>query len=269
MSLRRSTRSARMALALMIGVTTLMGAVPAAAVSNGVPDDDHPNVACILGQRPDGSFVGCGTGQLIAPDVVLLAAHEFPVLEGLGATSFFASFDPIVDLENPDVYAAAAVVSSPGFNPVSFQGQDLAVMLLDEPVAGVTPIDLPAVGLLDELRVGGALKTEPFVVVGYGLDCTGLSAAQCVPSFDSTRRFATEQVISLRPERFMVLGNNDATGFGGPCFGDSGSPHFLGDSNVSVGVTSNISGGCVNAVAVTRLDTPSARAFLGQFVDMP
>jgi hypothetical protein len=48
-------------------------------------------------QGPDGSFVGCGTGQLIAPHVVLVAAHEFPVLAGLGATRFFLSFEPTVD----------------------------------------------------------------------------------------------------------------------------------------------------------------------------
>jgi hypothetical protein len=261
----------RLAVALGLTVALIVAAPsPAQAVSNGELDgDDHPNVACLLGQRADGTFVGCGTGQLIGPRVVLVAAHEFAVLRGLGATRYFVSFDPVVDPASSRLYEAASIHIAPSFNPISFAGLDLAVVQLSTRVAGVTPIALPAEGALDRLAEQGSLSGQDFVIVGYGRDCTGSSPSACVPAFDTTRRFAKEHVISLHGDRFSVQANSAATGTGGACFGDSGSPHFLGDSNVSVGVTRSISGGCNAVVDVTRLDTPAARAFIGEFVALP
>jgi hypothetical protein len=245
-------------------------ASPGGAVTNGELDGAaHPNVACVIGQRSDGSFVGCGTGQLIAPNVVLVAAHEFPVLEGQGATRFFVSFEPAVDFASSKLFPAASIEVAPSFNPVSFEGLDLAVLVLSKPVRRVSPIELPAEGVLDELKAAGSLGDQPFVVVGYGVDCVGVSPAQCVPAFDTVRRAAPEAVVSVHADEFTVQANAEATGLGAPCFGDSGSPHFLGDSDVSVGVTGWIAGACNDATRVTRLDTAAARAFLGRFVALP
>jgi hypothetical protein len=63
--------------------------------------------------------------------------------------------------------------------------------------------------------------------------------------------------------------NENATGDGGLCFGDSGSPQFLTGSWMVISVTS---GGDVNCRANNydyRLDTPQARQFLGQFLALP
>jgi hypothetical protein len=113
----------------------------------------------------------------------------------------------------------------------------------------------------------GVLSERRFIVVGYGEDCT--STVPCLPGFDTTRKFATEQLISLQRDTLKVQTNTAATGEGGPCFGDSGSPHFLGRSNISVAVTHLPTGNCNGAVSATRLDSPSARSFLDEFVALP
>ena len=51
----------------------------------------------------------------------------------------------------------------------------------------------------------------------------------------------------------LLLSNNASTG--GTCFGDSGGPNFLGDSNVIAGVTSfGINGNCAGTGGVYRVD---------------
>ena len=241
---------------------------PASAISNGAADGTtHGNVACVLGQRDDGSFVGCGTGQLISPTVVLVAAHEFGVLTGLGATSYAVAFAPHVDPATSRLYHVARTAIDPAFNPVSLSGEDLGVLVLSERVRGFAPVELPRAGLLDEMQREGSLSTQSFTVVGYGVDCT--ATVPCPPHFDATRRAAGEAFNSLQSSSMKFQTNNAATGTGGICFGDSGSPHFLGNSNVSVGLTHLPTGNCNAAVSATRLDTPSARAFLGRFVQLP
>ena len=58
---------------------------------------------------------------------------------------------------------------------------------------------------------------------------------------------------------------NPSTGSGGTCYGDSGGPHFLGDSNLVVSITVTGDAPCRATDVTYRLDTPWARAFLGQF----
>ena len=62
---------------------------------------------------------------------------------------------------------------------------------------------------------------------------------------------------------------NPSTGDGGTCYGDSGGPNFLGDSNVvaAIMITGDAVGRATNVDY--RLDTPQARAFLGQYVSLP
>jgi hypothetical protein len=70
---------------------------------------------------------------------------------------------------------------------------------------------------------------------------------------------------------FLLL-NTNATGEGGTCAFDSGSPHFLntGGTAVLVAVTSlEADQACAANGFNYRLDTASARAFLGRFVTLP
>ena len=51
----------------------------------------------------------------------------------------------------------------------------------------------------------------------------------------------------------------------GPCFADSGSPQFLGDTNLVVSVFSDAGGECAGPFLSQRLDTRSERRFLAGF----
>jgi hypothetical protein len=52
------------------------------------------------------------------------------------------------------------------------------------------------------------------------------------------------------------------------CVGDSAAPFFLRDTSVIVGIGTRGAAACAATGMATRLDTPSARAFLGQFVTL-
>ena len=58
-------------------------------------------------------------------------------------------------------------------------------------------------------------------------------------------------------------------GDGGICYGDLGGPHFLGDSGMVVSLTVTGDRFCRATDKTYRLDTPSARAYLDDFVTLP
>jgi hypothetical protein len=45
---------------------------------------------------------------------------------------------------------------------------DIAVVLLAQAPAGITPAQLPTAGLLDQLKASHQLRTRTFTAVGYG-----------------------------------------------------------------------------------------------------
>ena len=88
--------------------------------------------------------------------------------------------------------------------------------------------------------------------------------------FDSQRRYATQFFLSLEPA-WLNLSENPSTGSGGTCYGDSGGPHFLGGttSNLQVAITVTGDTACRATDKTYRLDTASARRFLGTYVPLP
>jgi hypothetical protein len=66
---------------------------------------------------------------------------------------------------------------------------------------------------------------------------------------------------------------NPALGDGGTCYGDSGGPNFLGagatETTIVAGTTITGDSMCRATNVNYRMDTPSARAFLGQYVPLP
>jgi len=250
-------------------------AAPAQAITGGQVDGTrHPNVGVVGCTVAGPEFALITTAQLISSTVVLTAGHatEFFNAPDSGCLSFFASFDPVFSF-TPGVSTllpATRVVTDPTFDPTT-QFDDVGVFILKKPVKGITPVQLPTAGLLDQLKLAGTLQTEQFVTVGYGAtaDCT---AGPCSYSFDGVRRFATEAYNGLTRNFISFHQNATATGEGGYCFGDSGGPHFLGASNLSVGVTSWTTPGarsCGAQGSVQRLDIPTVRDFLGRFVTLP
>jgi hypothetical protein len=67
----------------------------------------------------------------------------------------------------------------------------------------------------------------------------------------------------------MLLNNPGNNGPTGVCFGDSGGPHLLPGTNITVAVQSSARAGCWSTARAFRLDTVAARSFLGRFVQLP
>ena len=129
----------------------------------------------------------------------------------------------------------------------------------------VTPVELPVAGLLDHLAARGGLVGREVTLVGYGTD-----AELGPPRFFSRgyRQTAAAPIQALTPRWLRIQQTPAATGQGSLCLGDSGSPQFLGgsDSNLVVSIFSHHATSCGGASRAQRLDTPSAREFLSQFV---
>ena len=90
----------------------------------------------------------------------------------------------------------------------------------------------------------------------------------CEFHYADIRYVATGSVNALTPT-WIRASMNPATGNGGTCYGDSGGPNFLGDTNIIAGTTITGDFVCRATNVDYRLDTPSARTFLGQFVTLP
>ncbi len=253
-------------------ITTMaLTAPPAGAITNGEIDGDrHPNVGVVGCKTSEGVITATGTVELLSPTVVLTAAHVIDLQPVFGCqSSFFVSFDSAFDPETSTRLAVTNLVKHQQFNPIT-RVNDVGVLILKKPVRGITPVQLPTEGLLDELKLAGAIQDESFVTVGYGayLDCSTFPFCSLV--FDDVRRLATVSYNGHGADFIMLQMNSTATGQGGFCAGDSGGPNFLGgpDSNLIVGVTSWAST-CESVGAAQRLDTPPVRSFLGAFVPLP
>ena len=101
----------------LVAASVFIGGEPASAIVNGeVAGDRYPNVVGIAGRFPDGSWWdGVGSGQLIAPDVVLTAAHTFDFYRSVGITSFYMVPDPVWRPGSSRVIPAKRVVVDPNY----------------------------------------------------------------------------------------------------------------------------------------------------------
>jgi hypothetical protein len=164
---------------------------------------------------------------------------------------------------------------NPGFPGKAFNGvdqYDIGVIVLDTPVQGISPAVLPPLGLLDQMFADKALPNTLFTIVGYGATDTVFGGGRPdTTQGEGTRRYATEGFLAL--EGLLKLNMNETFGYGGGSTGDSGSPNFVGagsnETNVVAGITVLGDPNGVEQNIAYRLDTPEARDFLVQFVNLP
>jgi hypothetical protein len=233
----------------------------------------YANVGALQLQVGSNWFDFC-SGTLVREDVVLTAAHcvDFLVEEGpdgFGPDDLRISFDPEGDapyatvdhiIVHPDWFTAPACIGNSKHRCLAPPAEDIALVFLDGPVAGITPAPIADAGYLDELD----LASETFTVVGYGTDAfiTGSAASpKAITVFDGVRSYREVTAIPARdafPDRFLKT-------TAGVCFGDSGGPLFHDGTIVALN-TWTFSYRCAGPNLEYRLDAPTAQAFLDRYL---
>src|SRR5687767_8405314 len=136
----------RSSLFIAVVLAILAWAAPAQAITYGVPDGTaHPNVGGLVSpdQYPDGTWTYC-SGTLISPTVFLTAAHCAEDGERVGVT-----FDTAY-VEGDKVYYGT-FEADPLYNQSQSDPHDIAVVVFDKPIRGITPAKLPTAGSLSNL----------------------------------------------------------------------------------------------------------------------
>jgi len=260
------------ALVAILSVLTPSGAY---AITYGVPDGgEHPNVGSFVGQWTDSEtgettlFQLC-TGTLIDAGVVLSASHCFSDLPA-EITAIYFTLDEVLDIDRDGVVDAGVhlFTGTPVTHPLFASGgqsntYDIAVYLLDQAITNVEPAPIAAAGLLDTLA---SRRHETFTAVGYGTvrETNRKGPQSFLPGW---RREKVDQHLLSLTKAWVTFSMNLATGNGGTCYGDSGGPHFLGDTVVAVTITGDAM--CKATDKDYRIDTPWAQEFLAQFVTLP
>jgi hypothetical protein len=278
-------RVLRSLLAVTLGAC-LAAASPAMAVDEGVPDGDrHPNVGA-LAYDPDGAgpsgFLYLCTGSVVSDRVFLTAAHCIAAFPDSAWGVTLQAGSPRNPIIRPGVFPddfpfptlvpvtpAADVVVHPSFDPDS-QEHDVAVVLFPSGTfAGVTPVLLPRARLLDRRARRAGLRGQRFRLVAYGSDPEWGDTGPRRFIVEGYRQTATAPFKALRPGRLLLHNGSASDRQGGLCFGDSGSPQLLGDTNRAVSLFSEHDEDCREDLFAQRLDTQSERRFLSRYLTLP
>lgn len=258
----------------LIALGVLVAPMAAHAVKNGELDgDDHPHVG-IMVAKVDGVPRWRCSGTLISPTVFLTAGHCTD-----GATSVEVWFDP--DMQTNAAAkgypftgeASGTAYTHPQYNPRAFSRYDLGIVVLNQTVSKSVYGALPALDQLDALKVQRGLQDVTFTAVGYGLQQSFPDAASFQEHNTRTRMVAHPHLLQINVPGFtgdysMLLSNNANTG--GTCFGDSGGPNFVGNTNVIGGVTSfGINGNCAGTGGVYRVDRADDLEWVATFLAAP
>jgi hypothetical protein len=232
---------------------------PVGAVTDGELDGEgHPYVGLMVAQDEDGNPLWRCSGTLLSPTLFLTAGHctESP------AAHVEIWFDAdVTDAAlhdypfNGDV--GGTPYTHPDYDPNAFFLFDLGVVVLDEAVVMDEYGALPELNQLDAYKTQRGQNKVTFTAVGYGLQESFPDAAAWKENNLRIRMVAHPKLNQINGglvgDFSLLLSNNAHTG--GTCFGDSGGPNFIGDSNVVAGVTSfGLNGNCAGTGGVYRVD---------------
>ena len=262
----------KVTIALLLTLVLALSTVGAAsAVTDGELDGNrHPYVGLMVAQDADGNPLWRCSGTLLNSTLFLTAGHctEAPAAH---VEIWFAS-----DVESGipangypfDGDVGGTPYTHPQYNPNAFYLYDLGVVVLDEPYELNEYGALPALNQLDSLTTRRGQQDVTFTAVGYGLQESFPDAASWKENNQRVRMLARPHLIQINTgftgDFSLLLSNNANTG--GTCFGDSGGPNFIGDSNVVGAVTSyGLNGNCAGTGGVYRVDRADDLNWLATF----
>ena len=254
----------------------------AGAVTDGELDGEgHPHVVLLLMEVGGEPAFRC-SGTLLSATVLLTAGHctnNFPdapytgmrvftesdVQAGIGTTNDYPD-------AGPNSVEAVEWHAHPDYETAPFYFHDVGVVILEEPGVVLDEYgELPSVDQFDSFKTKRGLQDVTFTSVGYGLQESFPTPASFLANNTRTRYVAHPHLLQINVPGFtgdfsLLLSNNHATG--GTCFGDSGGPNFLGDSNVVAGVTSyGINGNCAGTGGVFRMDRQNVQDFVNDYLN--
>lgn len=279
-------------------------AVPGAAATYAEPDaGEHPYVGFAIYFVPsEPGWFSC-SGTLLDADTFLTAGHctsgigydgeEGPLSGGTDVWVTFQETDTLAGwpargdypdeeslyaarsawLDASSTYSSGTAIPHPEYDdfasfPVT---HDVGVIELDVPTGVSTYGQLADLGAAAALAgdTGRGRNDALVETVGYGVQ-----SIQPKPLSEDSRYKATSRVIEVNGSQStggnLHTSNNPSSvgGRGGSCFGDSGGPVFVNDTNVVLAVVSyGPSATCHGADYSWRVDTTAARDFLLPLLD--
>ena len=289
----------------MLGVVALLlsTAAPASAITYGQLDNgEHPYVGFMIFFSPsDPGWFSC-SGTLLDSTTFLTAGHcTFPVgTDGQptagdsGGNDVWVTFDDTDVLAgwpkradypteealyaarsawlnaNPD-YTKGTAYPNPSYDdfaqfPVN---HDVGVVVLDDAAPITTFGELAPIGTAEALVAAAKTKNDAIVeTVGYGIQ-----SVEPHPKDEDTRYKSTSRIVEINGNaskggNLHTLNNPSAIGgVGGSCFGDSGGPVFVNNTNQVIAVVSyGNSNTCHGADYSWRVDTREGYAFVNGFL---
>lgn len=283
MRIRTLAIVALIAFALTFAVTV----TPVAAITDGEPDgDNHPHAVLLVMDLQGQPAFRC-SATMLTRTIVLTAGHctnFFPfILDGESVGDFtgmriFTESDvdngdnnfPFCNRRDKNCVNAVSWAAHPLYETAPFFVHDVGVVVLKKP--GFKPGTFGVMPELDQLDALKPSSDTTFTAVGYGLQqiVSNPIKGPIHLQADLIRMFSKPHLVQINVPGFvgdfsLLLSNNHSTG--GTCFGDSGGPNFLGDSNVVAGVTSfGINGNCAGTGGVFRMDRQNVLDFVNSFL---
>jgi hypothetical protein len=163
----------------------------------------------------------------------------------------------------------------PGFPGPANDTHDIGVIdfadrdITPQDVWDFTPATLPTENQLSELG-GRELDRHDWWAVGYGTEEAHNGPGGQTHPGGGVRMKAPLDFNALN-KSWVHLSMVEARDLGGACYGDSGGPNFVELDGRLVLAATTITGDvpCYATNVVYRTDTPGARAFLADYVDLP
>lgn len=273
--------SKKIGVSLIVIVFTLQATTSVLAAWGGEFDENqHPMVGALFfdfnqdGQITmfdldcSGSYAGISKDG--RNDVFLTAGHCLAFTPFLNYPKAYVSFDNDLTDGISGLIEAESYTWHPEFGHDAGDLKDLGIVLLPAgSVSGIQPVVLPPAGYMDSLRKAAALKNLNVEAVGYGVIPLWNQPGGTRFDFTGLRNTADLNVNGLNKSDVLYLQNAHATGDGGLCFGDSGSPQIIAGTRMIISITSGGNGNCNANNYNYRVDTPVAREFLSQFLVLP